>query len=179
MSGSAAVSPKPSVFLETIIAFLLPYFTTGTTDPNEARTEILETLASYATHTRAEMLQAAQIIAFGMATLDVLAEATTGEMSMSMRIRFRGCANGLNRSTLQTEKALDRRLASGRLAASEAVPESGSDVADAEPIAANRPATARPAFGTAREGRNQRLWAGAMMDAVKQMGIPLHPTPGG
>ena len=101
---------RPGAFLETIIAFLLPYFAGAAADIDDARSEILDTLACYATRTRAEMLQAAQIIAFGMTTLDVLAEARVAEMSPSMRIRYRGCANGLNRSTLQTEKALDLRL---------------------------------------------------------------------
>jgi hypothetical protein len=89
----------------------LPYFTIATADISHARIEIIDTLGSYAIRTRAEMLQAAQIIALGMTTLEVLAEARTAEMSPSMRIRCRGCANGLNRSTLQTEKALDLRLA--------------------------------------------------------------------
>ncbi len=97
-------------FLETIIAFLLPYFIAASRDKQEARSEILDTLAAYETRTRAEMLQAAHIIAFGMTTLDVLAEAKTAEMSQSMRLRYRSCANSLNRSTLQTEKALDQRL---------------------------------------------------------------------
>ena len=44
---------------------------------------------AYETRTRAEMLQAAHIIAFGMTTLDVLAEAKTAEMSQSMRLRYR------------------------------------------------------------------------------------------
>ena len=100
----------PNSFLETIIAFLLPYFSAASRDKHEARSEILDTLAAYETRTRAEMLQAAHIIAFGMTTLDVLAEAKTAEMSQSMRLRYRGCANNLNRSTLQTEKALDQRL---------------------------------------------------------------------
>ena len=98
---------RPNSFLETIIAFLLPYFSAASKDKHEARSEIIDTLASYETRTRAEMLQAAHIIAFGMTTLDVLAEAKTAEMSQSMRLRYRGCANNLNRSTLQTEKALD------------------------------------------------------------------------
>ena len=55
------------------------------------------------------MLMAAHIIALGMTTLDVLAEAKTAEMS-SHAPPLRGCANSLNRSTLQTEKALDQRL---------------------------------------------------------------------
>jgi hypothetical protein len=57
------------------------------------------------------MLQAAQMIARGMTTLDILAEAKTTDMSTSMGVRFRGCANGLNRSTIQVEKALDWRVA--------------------------------------------------------------------
>jgi hypothetical protein len=100
----------PNSFLETIIASLLPYFSAASMDKHEARSEIIDTLAAYETRTRAEMLQAAHIIAFGMTTIDVLAEAKTAEMSQSMRLRYRSCANSLNRSTLQTEKALDQRL---------------------------------------------------------------------
>jgi hypothetical protein len=49
---------RPGSFLETIIAFLLPYFTEHAMDKHEARSEILDTLAAYETRTRAEMLQA-------------------------------------------------------------------------------------------------------------------------
>jgi hypothetical protein len=127
------MSPQSNFFLESIITFLLPYFSIHAADLRGARSEILDTLASYATRTRAEMLQAAQIIALGMTTLDVLAEAKTAEMSQSMRIRYRGCANGLNRSTLNTEKALDRRLDCELPAATpEPVPEPVNDVPDAD-----------------------------------------------
>ena len=125
------MSLPPNHFLESIIAFLMPYFSIHTQDIRGARSEIIDTIASYATRTRAEMLQAAQIIALGMTTLDVLAEAKTAEMSQSMRIRYRGCANGLNRSTLNTEKALDRRLDCD-LPPPEPVPEPVNDVPDAD-----------------------------------------------
>ena len=101
----------PNSFLETIIAFLMPYFIAASRDKQEARSEILDTLAAYETRTRAEMLQAAHIIAFGLTTLDVLAEAKNAEMSQSMRLRYRGCANTLNRSGQKNEQALNRRLA--------------------------------------------------------------------
>src|SRR5271154_7637555 len=102
-------------------------------DKHEARSEIIDTLASYETRTRAEMLQAAHIIAFGMTTLDVLAEAKTAEMSQSMRLRYRGCANSLNRSTLQTEKALDQRLGDEVLpAAFNPAPEPINDMHESE-----------------------------------------------
>src|ERR1700722_1115370 len=123
---------RPAAFLETIIACLMPYFA-GEATTQEARSEIIDTLASYATRTRAEMLQAAQIIALGMTTLDVLAEAKTAEMSQSMRIRYRGCANGLDRSPLHTEKHRDSRLG-GELppAIPDPVPEPVNDVPDAD-----------------------------------------------
>jgi hypothetical protein len=183
---------RPAAFLETIIAFLIPYFTEAAADMHEARTEIIDTLASYATRTRAEMLQAAQIIAPGMTTLDVLAEAKTAEMSPSMRIRYRGCANGLNRSTLQTEKALDLRLAGDVPITPDPMPDPVNDLREADVKAAIEQAQAK--IDTYRNGahsaatsadpatldeRSKRLWTGAMMDTLKQMGVPIQPLPTG
>jgi hypothetical protein len=129
-TGPAAVSIRTSAFLETIIAFLMPYFTGAAVDLHDALNEIIDTLASYGTRTRAEVLQAAQIIAFGMTTLDVLAEAKTAEMSQSMRIRHRGCANGLNRSTIQMEKSLDKSLACDLPTPAEPAPEPINDMTE-------------------------------------------------
>src|SRR5271167_2264283 len=126
----------PGSFLETIIAFLLPYFTDAAINKHEARSEILDTLACYETRTRAGMLMAAHIIALGMTTLDVLAEAKTAEMSQSMRLRYRSCANNLNLSTLQTEKALDQRLGDEIPAAPAEMPEPIDDMREAEIMAA-------------------------------------------
>ena len=184
-SGPAAV-PHPSAFLESIIAFLLPYVTTAAKNTHDARNEIIETLNSYGTRTRSEMLQAAQIIALGMTTLDVLAEAKTAEMSQSMRLRYRGCANGLNRSTLRTEKSLDERLAYDPPAPAETIPEPINDVPDADLETAM--AHARAAIEAHRRNRvsairpepkNDQRWAGAMTDTLKQMGMPVGPTPAG
>jgi hypothetical protein len=169
----------PSPFLETLIRFLLPFFIGTAVDMDAARTEILETLAAYGTRTRAEMLNAAQIIAFGMSTLDTLAEAKTAELSPSMRIRYRGCANGLNRSTLQNEKALDRRLACET--PSEPLAEPTNDTPDHQvntkiDTHRDRRAGTNP---TTLQDRNKQLWATAMMDTINQMGLPKSPTPGG
>jgi hypothetical protein len=194
------MSPHPNFFVESIIAFLMPYFSIHAADVHGVRSEIIDTLASYATRTRAEMLQAAQIIALGMTTLDVLAEAKTAEMSQSMRIRYRGCASGLNRSTLNTEKALDRRLDCELPAATpEPVPEPVNDVPDADmeiamaqaraAIEAHRnslpprPASAAPAtplktpHPTPRQEQDKQLWASAMIDALHQIPLPNGPTP--
>jgi hypothetical protein len=70
-----------------------------------------------------------------MTTLDVLAEAKTAG-SQSMRLRYRSCANSLNRSTLQTEKALDQRLGDEiPAAAPTAMPEPIDDMREAEIMA--------------------------------------------
>jgi hypothetical protein len=199
------MSLQPNFFVESIITFLMPYFSIHASDVGGARSEIIDTLASYATRTRAEMLQAAQIIALGMTTLDVLAEAKTAEMSQSMRIRYRGCANGLNRSTLNTEKALDKRLAYDLPAATpEPLPEPVNDVPDADmqvameqaraaieahrnSLSGPRPASVAPKTPVntsvktphpmPRDEQNKQLWASAMVDTLKQMGRPNGPTP--
>jgi hypothetical protein len=95
-------------FMEHLIRFLLPFFLSFTSTDEEARAEILATLASYGPRTRQEYLHAAQIIAFGLSALDALAEAKAAEMSPALRLRYRGCANSLNRACQQNEKALAR-----------------------------------------------------------------------
>jgi hypothetical protein len=163
----------PSAFLEAIIAFLLPYFTPGAphitqaTDLQHVRSEIIETLASYATRTRSELLQAARIIAFGMTALDTLAEARTVEMSPSLRLRHRGCANSLNRSASLNEKALERSLANNPPLEPEQTPRQ-----------TDRP-RANPQLGMpADPDRDNHLWAGAMIDTLARMGYPQHALAG-
>ncbi len=102
---------QASPFLERLLRFLMPYFTGVTPDLAAARAEALETLASYGARTRAELLNAAQIIIFGLCALETLGEANSLEMSSSLRLRFRGCANNLNRSGQKTEQTLLKRLA--------------------------------------------------------------------
>jgi hypothetical protein len=89
------------------------------------------------------MLQADHIIALGMTTLDVLAEAKTVEMSHPMRLRCRSCANSLSRSTLQTEKALDQRLRDELPAAQAAMQEPVDDMREVETMAAIQQAKAK------------------------------------
>ena len=179
------MAQRSSAYLGTIIAFLLPYFSAAAADINDARSEIIDTLALYATRTRAEMLLAAHIIALGMSTLDVLAEAKTAEMSQSMRLRYRGCANSLNRSTLQTEKALDLRLGDEVLPAPNPTPEPINDMQEAELKAAIEQAQAKTgthhnrAQPETHEERNKKLWAGAMIDALSQLGVAVQPVPNG
>ena len=119
MSASAPV-PAPAALpaallasrvLESVVRFLLPYFCVDCPDFAATRAEILETLASYGPRTRAELLAAGQLIACTMSALSVMAEAEAAEMSPAMRLRFRGCANTINRHGQQAQQTLDKRLA--------------------------------------------------------------------
>ena len=120
-----------------------------------------------------------------MTTLDVLAEAKTIEMSPSMRLRYRSCANSLNRSTLQTEKALDLRLCDELPATADPMPEPVNDLQDSELKAAIEQAQAKidthrnRAHPPTHEERNKKLWAGAMIDALNQLGVAVQPVPNG
>jgi hypothetical protein len=124
------MTAQTNCFLEHLIRFLMPFFLEAAPSIEDARTEILETLASYGARTRQEFLHAAQIIAFGLTTLDMLADAKAMEMSPSMRLRYRGCANSLSRASQQTEKAPAKLLTCDLPRSSEAAPEPLNDISE-------------------------------------------------
>jgi hypothetical protein len=179
----------PSPFRERILLFLLPYFTAVTHEFEVAREEIFETLASYGVRTRPELIHAARVIAFSFSALDMLADAKSSGMSPSMRLRFRGCANGLNRSCQQDEQRLARRLTCDPPKAAKPTTNLTDDIPDAEFEAAiqqaeakiasyrNRLSGARPAASPqpAPGSRHERR-AGIMMNVLADLGMPTHPT---
>jgi hypothetical protein len=184
---------KPSLFLENIVRFLMPFFLGLTVDVDVARAEILETLACYGIRTRSEMLRAAQIVAFGMSALDTLEEAKAAEMSPSMRLRFRGCANGLNRSGQRHEASLAKSLACDAPEAAEPMQEPIDDVPDPEVEAMLEEARANIAnchkllavaaaansplpVQTSNEAGNRPVWGGEMLASLKDMGLPVGPA---
>ena len=172
-------------FLESLIRFLMPFFLGTAVDMPAARAEILDTLASYGVRTRAEWLNAAQVIAFSMTALDVLSEAKSTELTPNQKIRYRGCANGLSRATLQQEKTLERRLANDPPAPADAAQEPIDDTPAPEVQATLAQAQTRmdgarlhptiAARPTASAERHAQLWAVAMKDALGQIGA----TPAG
>ncbi|HQT76948.1 MAG: hypothetical protein B7Z80_13910 [Rhodospirillales bacterium 20-64-7] len=103
---------QPNPFVKHLLLSLLPYFTV--LKPDEAEiipADIVETLSAYGARTRAEMLHAALIVAFGFSALDTLAQAKADpELSPTLRLRYRTCANALNRAAQQNGHALTRRL---------------------------------------------------------------------
>ncbi len=185
---------QASPFLERLLRFLIPYFTDVTPDLAAARAEAMETLASYGARTRAELLCAAQVIVFGFATLEALHETKTTDMSPLMRLRFRGCANNLNRSCQKTEQTLIKRLDCDEPAATDAEIDPVNDVSEPQVeealqqtqakidtyrnrISGNRPAHSPQPPAQSSKHDNKRLWGEAMMDTLAEMGMPVRPAP--
>jgi hypothetical protein len=193
-----AQAPKPpfsdAPFLDRLMLWLMPYFLTVTSDRASASTEIFRTLRSYGARTRAELLSAAQIIAFGFSALDTLAEASTTEMSASMRLRYKGCANNLSRNGQKTEQILASRLACELGEATQPPAEPYDDLPDPQfeqamaqaeaNIEAYRkrapsahpsvlPSRAQPA---SQQEANKRMWGQAMANVLAEMGMPVQPA---
>jgi hypothetical protein len=116
------------------MVLLMPFFAGA--DRKAVAAAVLETLGDYMPDTRAELLHAAQIIAFSMSALDSLSDAVSLELPTTLRMRLRGGANALNRSAMQTMRALDKRQAAG---ADEALPPIEPPIVEPEPVAADVP----------------------------------------
>lgn len=175
------MSSRQNLFVERLILFLMPYFCTLTADHAAARAEIIESLESFGARTRSELLITAKIIAFGFSALDMLAESKAiHEMPLPLRLRYRGCANGLDRSCQQNEKALAKHLACDEPNAAEPANDiSENDMEESlqqakavidsyrNRLSGARPATTPHAVQTSRPNRN-KVWTTAMMDGLIQ-----------
>jgi hypothetical protein len=183
---------QSGAFQRRLVLFLLPYFAAVTNDFDVAREEVLETLATYGARTRSELINAARIIAFSFSALSMLAEAKETEMPPGLKLRFGGCANGLNRSCRQDEQMLARRLACDLPDTANAAAEPVNDVGDVDFEAAlrqaedriatyrNRLSGVRPATSPQpppASGQPRLSRGAAMMDALAGTTIPLQPAP--
>ncbi|HEX2943883.1 MAG TPA: hypothetical protein VHO91_22695, partial [Rhodopila sp.] len=103
---------QPNPFVKHLLLSLLPYFSVLQPEESEViPADIVETLSAYGARTRAEMLDAALVVAFGFSTLDTLAEVKSNpDLSPTLRLRYRICANALNRAARQNRHALTQRL---------------------------------------------------------------------
>lgn len=177
-------------FLERVIGFLLPLFLDATGDLIAARIDVLETLSGYPVRGNADLLAAAQVIAFGLSALDNLTHAMAHELSPSQRLRYRGGANALNRSAQQNARRLEPRPAEPAPPQPALNPSEVSDadilaaLGQARNIAANPLPSreARPAGRFAispnpaqRQRETDQLWADAMTRVAQQLTNPDEP----
>jgi hypothetical protein len=85
-------SLKPGPFTDRLVAFLMPYWAGVTKDYDLARADVEETIAAYGARTRAELINAVQIIANSFAALEMLAQVKLQEpqLTPAEHLRYRG-----------------------------------------------------------------------------------------
>lgn len=156
---------QPSLFIKNLVFHLLPYFKAFEYPSDRSLiADTLTTLAEYGTRTRAEMLH----VAF-FSALDTLAQAREDHtISPALRLRYRVCANALNRSAAQHEAALATRLACDLPAATIARAKPAPSAASPQP----EPVNDRPDADVAEALRQAR----AKIDSYRNR-LASTPTP--
>jgi hypothetical protein len=130
--SSPATPYQPTPFIKHVLLALLPHFKVLPAGPNELPEDIIETLQSYGARSRAEILHAALILAFSLSALDTLAQARSPDLSPSLRLRYRVCANALNRAAQQNATALNKRFACDLPTATSPAANPAEDLTDAQ-----------------------------------------------
>ena len=90
----------------TTALHLIPLFKTAGVDTNNAYQMALSALDAYAPESKADFINAARTIAFSMATLALLGQTASEDMTMAAKLRAFGRANTMNRSADQSERTM-------------------------------------------------------------------------
>ncbi|MDR3532060.1 MAG: hypothetical protein P4L90_16110 [Rhodopila sp.] len=135
MSLSTLVTPA---ILDKVIGDLVPVFLTSVGgDLIAARNAAGSMLAAYDVETEEELRLAAEITSFGFGALDALGKSMNPDLPLNAVLRLRGCANSLQRSKHQCQRALDalrkRRRLAAVTAAEALAPSPASDNPDPAP----------------------------------------------
>jgi hypothetical protein len=113
MSTPSPASPDTSL-VNLILALLTPMFLWSSAgDIRLARAAAAETLNAYRIANRLSLWTVAKIIAFDIATLSSLSQSMYEDISISLALRLRGNANGLDRSGERNRRALEQADRSG------------------------------------------------------------------
>jgi hypothetical protein len=187
------------ILMNLIITILAPMFLTAADgDIHFARLAAMQTVNAYQARNHADLLAIAQIIGFGLAALGCLGLSMADNLSISMTLRLRGCANALNRSAEQNRRALRHIRASGN---PEPLSASGDEAPYAEvaepmtpPVAMPEPAADAPPLAretslavpqqTERQPvpplpgqQRQALWGAAMANVAAELTADLPRLP--
>ena len=99
--------PPGNLLAELIITLLTPLFlAVAGGNLIHARAAAAETLASYRTETRHDLITVAKIIAFGLATICSLSRSMDEDLTLNQVLRLRSNANATDRSEHRNRQAL-------------------------------------------------------------------------
>jgi hypothetical protein len=174
------MSPFPnvtSVFLDTILIRLVPWFLTAAEGCVEtARQAALSMLASYNVETEEEIRLAAEIASFGLSALTALSSSFDPDLSLHAILRLRGSANSLHRSAHQCQRTLDK-LRKERHARSEAPLPEQTTTQDEAPRAQSRPVISLSRQQRRAMERAVEKAKRTQMRQAQRMGSPQPITP--
>lgn len=125
---------SPSFLMSVVVAVLAPLFL-GVTggDPALARMAAVETIDDLRARNQMDLIAVVQIITNGLAAADSLCRSMGDELPLSMTLRLRGNAIGLNRAAEQNRRVLREKRDAGPVLFSPAsVPEPEPPVPFAE-----------------------------------------------
>jgi hypothetical protein len=138
-----------------VLSILTPLLLTTTL--TEATKAARQLIAAYQTTVPDQLLSIAQVVGFALASLDDLRLSAAPDRSLTMKLRLRGNANALNRSSTRTAATLkthDKR----------------------PPVEATQPKTETPA----QQAANHQIdlaWAAAMQDVAIEYTAELATLP--
>jgi hypothetical protein len=108
MTPSDATISSAECTLETITAFMVPFFLAGAGGNSDiAKAAIREMIGGHNPETAAEMDLAGRIVAFSIVGMDNLRLSMTPDLSVTKVLRYRSNAITLMRSSDQARKILD------------------------------------------------------------------------
>jgi DNA polymerase III gamma/tau subunit len=123
---------QPSPLMEVILSFLTPLLLAGgITEIDLARRAAREAIAAH--QTGGSLVSIAQAVAFAMASLDSLRLSVPQDLSVTMKLRLRGNANALNRSSHRAASPPPRPRPNDAPAQTEASRQSQASVPTAAP----------------------------------------------
>jgi hypothetical protein len=100
------------VLMHLVVTVLMPMFIGATGgDMYLARLAAFDTVNAYRFNNHVDLLSVAHIVAFGLVALGSLSLSMADDLTLSMTLRLRGCANALHRSGEQSRRALKDDLA--------------------------------------------------------------------
>ena len=183
MTQSAAEQAPASPLMTFILAALASMMAPTLSDLALARLAAQEAIDAYQARPRHDLMTIAQIVGFAITALDTLRLSMPDDLSLSMKLRLRGNANGLNRSSRDCTKLLEKARLSAGVPAESPTPVSaektkpapkpeatltGTDWADAmQSMAATLQADATTASPAQRDA--DALW----IEALKNVGCEL------
>jgi hypothetical protein len=159
-------APPSDLLTGFILSILTPFLMTGSiTDPDLARRAATETIAAYRSSAQDQLVTIAQIVAFALTALDALRLSLPPDLSLSMKLKLRGNANALNRTSQHAAATLEAQQRDITAPdPTEILTALESAKAIVQQAKATKPATPHPE----RDRQIDLAWANAMTDVAAE-----------